>query len=112
MVFVIVPTSCQVDEAEFWDAVEGFDVDREEVVTDLGVPYRKLADVLRERELRVLDLLDVFRDAKTEGMHLYGSVDAHLSPAGHRVLARAVQQEFLRLLRNGDDSWQGTVDAP
>lgn len=98
VLFVIVPTSYQVDEDAFWAAVEGFDIKRDQVVTDLGAPNRRLAAALRERGLRVIDLLESFRKAKSEDQNLYGSVDAHLSPTGHRVLARAVQTEFVNVL--------------
>ena len=85
---VLFPTSFQVDRAEFERYVQGFDIDVTAV--DLEQPNRLLTEALRTRGLPVLDLLPALRAVQRGGTSLYGSVDRHLSPAGHAAAAAAL----------------------
>jgi hypothetical protein len=82
---VLLPTSFQVDRADFDRYMQGFDVNVAEV--DLEQPNQLLAEVLGARGLAVVDLLPTLRKAHRDGTPLYGSVDRHFSPAGHAVAA-------------------------
>lgn len=98
-VFVIIPSQFQVYERRFREAIAGFDVDPEEVV-DLEVPNRRLSEELREKGLRVIDLLPTLQRRAEQGVQVYGSVDAHLSPSGHRIVADRLHAEFVKSLRD------------
>jgi len=64
----------------------------------LANPNRFFSTELRSRGLHVADALDSLRSAHASGIAVYGKVDRHLSPAGHRVLAELVGPELLRML--------------
>jgi hypothetical protein len=83
--FVLIPTSFQIDHAVFAKYVRGFGLDSSDV--DLDQPSRLLRRELEARGLTVLDALPAFRAAHERGQRLYGTVDRHLSPVGHEVLA-------------------------
>jgi hypothetical protein len=85
-VFVLIPTSFQIDQTVFAKYVRGFGLDSSDV--DLNQPSRLLRQALEARGLTVLDALPAFRAAHERGQRLYGTVDRHLSPTGHEVLAR------------------------
>ena len=90
VLFVLVPTSYQTDPAAFSRYVRGFDIDLSTV--DLEQPTRLIGDALRGWGLQVIDVLSEFRErrAAEPATPLFGSVDAHLSPAGHDLLAELV----------------------
>ena len=88
-VFVLIPTSLQIDRDEFWRFARGFRIDPETV--DLEQPNRRLALELTTRGLRIIDALPAFRDEHRAGQQLYGRVDRHLAPAGHEVLERLLE---------------------
>ena len=95
-IFVLVPAPFQVDSARFDQYVTGFDVDPATV--DLEQPTRLVTRELEERGLRFVDLLPAFRQAQRSGVRLYGTVDPHLTAAGHDAMADAVLPEAARLL--------------
>jgi N-acetyl-gamma-glutamylphosphate reductase len=57
---------------------------------DLDQPSRNLAATFAAESLTVIDLLADFRAAARTRPKLYGTVDQHLSPEGHRLLAELV----------------------
>jgi hypothetical protein len=57
---------------------------------DLDQPNRLLHQELIALDLCVFDALPAFRAAATGAPRLFGSVDPHLSAAGHRTLARVM----------------------
>jgi hypothetical protein len=87
--FVLIPTSFQVDSSEFWTYVQGFSIDPATV--DLEQPNRLLGRELRARRLEVFDALPAFKEAQRAGVRLYGRVDRHFSPAGHELLERLIE---------------------
>lgn len=95
--FVLIPASFQIDPASFAHYVAGYGIDPDSV--DLEQPNRIMRALLEERGLRVLDVLPAFRTAHERGDRLYGTVDPHLSPTGHRVLADAVMPVAAELVR-------------
>ena len=87
--FVLIPASFQVDTAAFYQALKGFKIDPGAV--DLDQPDRLLASAMHAYQLEVVDVLLDFRRAERSGTRLYGTVDSHLSPAGHDLLERLIE---------------------
>jgi len=58
---------------------------------DLEQPERLLTDAMGPYHLDLVDVLAAFRGAASSGNRLYGTVDPHLSPEGHELLARLVE---------------------
>jgi len=87
--FVLIPAPFQADTAAFYRALRGFKIDTSAV--DLDQPNRLLSQAMRAYHLDVLDVLPDFRRAERSGARLYGTVDPHLSPAGHELLERLVE---------------------
>lgn len=96
VLFAFIPAPFQVDRQEFELAVKGLGVDPEAV--DLDQPNRLLGAAFRARELPLVDVLDVFREAHAAGKQLYGRVDRHLSPEGHAVLENALESRVYELM--------------
>ena len=95
-VFVLIPAPYQVESDVFARYVRGFGLDSAEV--DLDQPSRLLFEEFRARDLTVIDALDAFRQAQAAGTPLFGSVDPHLSPEGHRFLTELVTPAAAELL--------------
>jgi hypothetical protein len=91
--FVLIPAPYQVDSSDFSQALEDFKIDPAAV--DLDQPERLLGAAMREYRLPMLDVLSDFRRVEQAGARLYGSVDRHLSAAGHERLERAVEPAVL-----------------
>ena len=94
--FVLTPSSYQVDRAAFAQFLRGFGVDSESV--DLTQPDRLMRAALEQRHLRVVDALPALRAAQEAGPPLYGAIDNHFSPAGHDALEHAIEPEVAALL--------------
>jgi lysophospholipase L1-like esterase len=86
--FVIIPERIQVYEEDFQRYLEGFGIDSS--LVDLDQPTRELATTFAAESLHVLDALAAFQSARPVGPKLFGTVDQHLSPEGHRVLSSLV----------------------
>jgi hypothetical protein len=82
--FVLVPSSFQVDSAELRNYIRGFRIDPATV--DVDQPNRLLASRLGGAGLSLFDPLPAMRSAAARGERLYGSVDPHFSPRGHEVV--------------------------
>ncbi len=95
--FVLVPDNYQVDLDLLWEYVRRFGIDSTDVDPDL--PNRALFREMEGRGLRVVDATPGLRaHHETTGSRLYGTVDTHLSPAGHRVLWKLVEPKVSELL--------------
>ncbi|HEY0674208.1 MAG TPA: hypothetical protein VGD27_18185 [Longimicrobiales bacterium] len=95
--FVLIPADFQVNEAKFDQYVRGFGIDTATV--DLEQPTRRLSEELAARDLTFVDALPRFRELNARGESLYGHVDPHLSPAGHKALADLITPVAARLLQ-------------
>lgn len=84
MVFVLIPARYQVNEDLFRGHARAFGIDSSTV--ELEQPNRRLREELIARGLEVVDVLPAFRAAAGRGQRLYGTIDPHLTPAGHTVL--------------------------
>jgi hypothetical protein len=96
-VFVFIPSPIQVDPEEFKNFVRGFSIDSTAV--DLYQPNQRLAAEFSQRGLRVIDPLSQFQQADKAGGKLYGNVDRHFTPAGHKVLADVVAPILADMLK-------------
>lgn len=94
--FVLVPERFQVYDDEFRRYLAGFGVDSS--LVDVDQPSRLLREAFEAEGLRVIDALPAFR-AASDGERLYGTVDQHFSPRGHRVLADLLLREALPMVR-------------
>lgn len=94
--FVLIPSQYQVDQQLFDSHVEAFGLDASTL--DLDQPSTRMREELEERGLYVIDALEPFRQAHRGGLRLYGKVDPHLSPAGHRVLYDLVAPTVIETL--------------
>lgn len=94
--FVLIPERFQVYEDEFARYITGFSVDP--ATLDLDQPSRLLAESLRAEGLLVVDALEEFRAVRGDGPRLFGTVDQHLSPRGHEVLAHIIDRAVATLV--------------
>lgn len=98
VLFVLVPERFQVYPDEFRRYLRGFGIDSTTV--DVDQPSRLLEEALAAKRLHVINVLQEMRAAaRRQGPRLYGTVDQHLSPEGHRVLASLVADTAARLAR-------------
>lgn len=88
VLFVLVPDRLAVYDADLRRYAAGFGIDSSAI--DLDQPTRLLGERFASRGLRVVDALPAFRDAARRGPRLFGTIDPHLSPEGHEVLAAVV----------------------
>jgi hypothetical protein len=96
VLFTLIPSEYQVDRVLFDAHVGAFGLDASAL--DLDQPNRRLREVMEGRGLRVVDVLDDFREAHEAGVRVYGAVDPHLSPEGHAILYQALEAHLQDLL--------------
>jgi hypothetical protein len=97
VLFVLVPERFQVYADDFQRYLRGFGIDSSTV--DVDQPSRLLAREFAAERLNVVDALPGMRAAAAASRErLYGSVDQHLSPAGHAALAEIIAPAAIRLL--------------
>ncbi len=86
ILFVLIPADYQIDRELFDKHVELYGIDPAQV--DLDQPSRLLMAEFETRDLNVVDLTPVLLEAYADGeTELYGRIDVHLAPDGHRVVA-------------------------
>lgn len=109
--FALIPSHYQVDDEAFRSHAAAFGLD--DAPMDLDQPNVRLRDELEERGLAVVDLLPAFRQAAASGEVLYGTVDTHFSPAGHRRMYSTLEPHIRRMMREGAPAVpsDGSVDA-
>lgn len=108
VVFVLLPASYQVDKKAFDWYVNSFEIDPEKV--DIDQPSRILATSLKRSSLAVFDTMPSLRKAQDEGnLPLYGKVDPHFSPDGHRVVAQYLAPLVRPYLEPGGQAHQVTL---
>ena len=97
ILFVLVPAPYQADPAVFKEYLRGFHIDSSTV--DLDQPNRLLGARLVAYGLNVIDAVPHLR-AVQEGtsQKLYGSIDRHLSAAGHEVLEELLEPTVVAML--------------
>lgn len=95
--FVLVPERFQVYEHFFDEYIKAFGIDPAAV--DLEQPSRELRRTFAEEGLEVIDVLPLLRSARDSTSPLFGSVDRHLSPQGHVVLASLLTPKAATLIQ-------------
>lgn len=108
--FVLIPAAFQIDADALESYVEGYGIDPSTI--DLDQPNRRLLEAMTTRGLEVVDLLPHFREAHAEGRRLYGSVDRHFTPDGHRHLVDLVRPSIVDALEASDDPAPPPNPAP
>lgn len=94
---VLIPDAIQVAPERLDAYVQGYGIDPASI--DIDQPQRRMTAELEGRGIDVVDPLSVFRDAHSRGIQTHGSVDAHFSPEGHRLLAELVERSVIDALR-------------
>ncbi len=96
---VLLPGVYQVDDAVSTRYMTSLKIDPSTV--DLSQPSTVLTPYFAEHGLPLVDTLPALRAAHAEGIGtLYGHVDTHLAPAGHRIAAEAVLPALRDMLRD------------
>ncbi len=97
VIFVVIPKNFQIYADDWEKYTQMFDIP--DGATDLDLPNRLIRDRLADQDIVWLDPMDLFRElAETDTELLYGKVDSHLSPEGHRVLAEFLYPEMVKVL--------------
>lgn len=98
VLFVLIPERFQVYPDDFRRYLRGFGIDSSTV--DVEQPSRLLYQAFKADSLRVVDALPAMRSAAAASdQRLYGSVDQHLSAAGHAALTNVMWPEIVTILR-------------
>lgn len=88
VLFVFIPSSYQLDKAEFEKLIDGFGIDKNEI--NLEEPNQILGEKLKKLNIAYYDSLPDFKKSYQDGKKLYGNVDNHLNKLGHQVLAEKI----------------------
>lgn len=86
--FVFLPTPYQVYPELFHPHVRAFGIDTSAV--DIDQPNRLLGARFRAAALTFVDLTDSLRVRADSGARIFGDIDRHFSPEGHRAMAALV----------------------
>lgn len=95
--FVLIPSVYQVDPGLLREHARALGVDP--ATLDPDQPNRQLGDRMREEGLTVIDLLPELRAAHEQGARLYGTIDPHFAPEGHRVTWEGLSAAVLPFFR-------------
>lgn len=97
VVFILIPTSYQIDPQELAWAKDAFGFTDEQI--DLEQPSSRLTAELKVHKLNVIDLYEPLRLAfNNQSLQPYGKIDSHLSKEGHNFVANYIYDSILRLL--------------
>jgi hypothetical protein len=100
VLFVLLPSVCQLDRRLGAAYAEALGVG--EADYDLDQPSLLLGRELERQGLTWLDVLPALQAAHAAGERgLFGAVDTHLGPAGHRVVADAVAPSLRQMVLSG-----------
>ncbi len=98
VLFILLPADHQVDPAIASAYMQVMGITQDQV--DLEQPSRLLSAEFAQRSLPLVDLLPKMRAAHTAGEpNLYGKIDTHLAPAGHRLAAETLLPLLLPYLQ-------------
>lgn len=100
LVVVALPRSFQVDSAEEQELMRAMQLVPEDV--ELDRPQRLLRDWATKTRTLLIDPLPEFRASAGAGGRLFYSPDAHMTPAGHRVVAHALLDPVAALMGVGE----------
>ncbi|MGB0525447.1 MAG: hypothetical protein ACPGJS_20900 [Flammeovirgaceae bacterium] len=83
--FVLIPTSYQVNEEQFREYQQYFNIDVNTIALDQ--PNQILSEKFATDSVLLLDPLEFFRAEAKQGNRLYGTIDKHFIPLGHQKMA-------------------------
>lgn len=87
--FVLIPSSLQVQEKSYQEYIQGFHIDPD--LVDTTQPNRLLKEEFERVNLSVIDsLTEMQKIYKTKGVLLYDRINDHFTVAGHEALAAIV----------------------
>lgn len=98
VIFVLLPTSYQVNPEVFDRYVKSFSIRKDAVALDQ--PNRLLGARFQSASLTFLDPLAEMRQRNAQGVRLYGTVDDHLNAAGEQALADLLFPMIRKVLAN------------
>lgn len=101
-VAVLIPADYQVDEDLGRSYSEAHGI--RPSAYDLDLPNERLRAKLLAHDVEVIDALPAMRRAHQSGVALYGTVDRHTGPEGHRLLAEQVEPWLSAQLRGDPDA--------
>jgi hypothetical protein len=99
VLYVLLPSSFQVDTAEWARYVRAFRVDTTDV--DLNQPNRRIGGGLRGLGDSVIDATPTLAAAVRSGIQTHGRLDPHLTPEGHALVARLIEPSVGALIASG-----------
>lgn len=106
-VFVLLPGICEVDREVAESTARAVGIDPSEI--DLDQPSKRMAKELAYHGLTVIDVTPAMRAAHAADRDdLFGRVDVHLAPSGHRVVADTVAPRLLATLSGHDPRPDGS----
>lgn len=113
VLFTLIPAPIAVDHSLAEESLRNLGLDTDSL--DLGQPTRLTQRALEAQRLAVVPAEPFFESAYASGQRLYGTVDRHLTPAGHEVLARALGDTAAAVLsghKSGPARWDVTSEFP
>ena len=102
-IFALIPSNYQVDPELLRSHARALGLDPSTL--DPEQPNRILGGALLDRGLAVVDLLPAFRSAHQAGDVLYGRIDPHFAPDGHREMWRAMGPYVAEILTCGEPGY-------
>ncbi len=93
VLFVLLPGNTQVDVTILDWYLNTFDIDAQQV--DWDQPGRILTRELTARDLIVFDATPGLRAAAGDDAALFGRIDTHFGPAGHRIMGHLLTDWLL-----------------
>jgi hypothetical protein len=97
ILFVLLPGVYEVDEIILEKHLTGLEIDP--TLVDSSQPSRLFISLLKARKLKVVNTKNALKVAHTQGQNdLYGQVDPHFGPGGHKVVADVLTPIVLSLL--------------
>ena len=97
ILFAQIPVHYQLSPENLIWAQEAFDITPEQI--DLHQPYTELQRAADQYEVAIINLQTPLQEAMIEGeTDLYGQIDPHLSPRGHKVIADFLRPEIESIL--------------
>ena len=96
-IFVLLPAREWIVDGAFEQTVQQFGLEPTDF--DLTQPARLLEEEFDERDLITINMMEAFEKAAANGTpDLYGAVDTHFGPSGHRLVAEVTAAKISTLV--------------
>lgn len=100
--FVLLPANYQVDPDVFNSYIKATRIDKASV--DLEQPNKEIGKLFNSSSLVFVDSLPYMRSKLNTGQQMYGTIDSHFSPEGHKVVAEYIAPIINHMIF-GDLNW-------